>query len=172
MFESFKTKRDEIVHKFLWNLTEKFPDRVRIIKVNDKPYLRRFYITPRINPDKELDDRSYGIYLHYFFMGDEDRELHNHPWDKALSLILCGGYFEEKRDNKTNVVTTHDIKPGTFNFIKSDDFHRVIKKPNSKHIWTLFIVGKRIQEWGFWSKESREYTPFNEFFEKKNKKNV
>lgn len=172
MFNKFKFIRDEFIHKILWNLTEKFPNRVRIIKVNNTPYLRRFYIIPNVKLDKKLDDRSYGIYLHYFYRGDEDVELHNHPWDKALSFILCGGYLEEKRDNNTNIVTINDVKPGTFNFIKNDNFHRVIKKPNVKHVWSLFIVGKKIQEWGFWDRETKEYVSYYKFFEEKNKKNV
>ena len=36
------------------------------------------------------------VYLHRFLRGDEDRELHNHPW-YAISLILVAGYLEERR---------------------------------------------------------------------------
>jgi hypothetical protein len=154
-----------LVHKALWKLTETFPNRTRIIKVEGKPYLRRFYLTPRRldeHGEKTGKDVGFGVYLHYFYRGDEDRELHNHPWEKALSFILCSGYYEERRDANDNVILKN-VRPFTFNYITSNDFHRVIKKEKSPHIWTLFMTGKRIQDWGFWDRDSKEYIPHKKF---------
>ena len=169
MFGKLTKLRDETMHKLLWGLTEKYPKKTRVIKVNNSPYLRRFYITPR-RLDEDGEDSGnflgFGIYLHYFYRGDEDRELHNHPWQTAVSYILCGGYKEERRDNKTMSINLRDINTGTLNFIKHIDFHRVIMNPEHKHTWSLFFSGKRIQDWGFWDSETREYTPHENFVEK------
>lgn len=164
---------DRIIHRFLWWLTETFPSRTRDIKREGELYLRRFYLTPRRLDEFGNDTENYmgfGIYLHYFYRGDEDEELHNHPWEKALSFILAGGYHEERREyNKipgtTNLynVVIHDVKPRTFNKILADDYHRIVKKPDVPHTWTLFFTGERIQDWGFWDRNTGEYTPQKEF---------
>ena len=155
---------NRLIHKALWKFTEAFPHRVREIKVDGKPYLRRFYLTPYEHHEQtgELCDRGHGIYLHYFYRGDEDRELHNHPWDRALSFILAGGYFEECRDNKTNEVFVKDRKPGRFNYVKHDCFHRVVAKKEGVHIWTLFWTGNRVQDWGFWDRDQDRYVTHQE----------
>ena len=166
MFEKLSKFREEKVHKFLWSLTEKYPNRTRIISVDGKPYLRRFYITPRRRNEAGVetgDHRGYGIYLHYFYMGDEDRELHNHPWKTAMSYILCGGYLEERKNNLTNEVETRDVSAGQLNLIRNTDFHRVILKPGVKHTWTIFFSGERVQDWGFWDRDTGEYTKHKDF---------
>jgi len=157
---------DDKLHNFLWDVTEKFPSRCRDIRVEDELYLRRFYITPRRkDPYGNSTGRylGFGVYLHYFYVGDEDRQLHNHPWKYALSYILTGGYMEERRNNNSYAVETRDVKTGTFNFISADDFHRVIKKPGGKHVWTLFFTGFRNQDWGFWNRETQEFTIHSEY---------
>lgn len=160
---------NKLCHNFLWHLTEMFPNRVRDIRVNGDLYLRRFYITPtKINEKTgQLCDEGYGIFLHYFYKSDEDRELHDHPWDKALSFILTGGYFEEYRNNTTNEVDVREVKPGRFNFIKNNQFHRVLSKSHNPHVWTLFVAGKRIKNWGFWNRETNEYIPHEQFLSSK-----
>lgn len=165
MLKRLLKKKDEIVHNFLWNLTEKYPDRLRVVQVDGSPYLRRFYITPRrLNKKGEEtgEDLGFNIYIHHFYRGDNDRELHNHPWEKAVSLILCGGYKEERKtaDGK---VKTYNLWPGKLNFLRHTDFHRVIMDDNDKHVWTLFITGKRVQSWGFWNRENNEYVNFEDF---------
>lgn len=156
---------DKCLHKLLWGLTEAFPDRTRIIKREGEPYLRRFYITPRRLDKSGADTESYmgfGIYLHYFYRGDEDKELHNHPWKRAVSFILTGGYIEERR-NEFDKVVCNFVRPRTLNIIRGSDFHRIIKNPKVDHVWTLFITGERYQDWGFWDRESGKYTPEKDF---------
>jgi hypothetical protein len=59
------------------------------ITVNGKPYLTRCYLFGK--------DRTWGnIYLHHFHSSDQGDELHNHPWVWGLSLVLAGGYYEER----------------------------------------------------------------------------
>lgn len=157
-----------LIHKALWKITEKYPERTRVIQVDGSNYLRRFYLTPR-----RLDEYGeetgkklpFGLYLHYFYRGDEDRELHNHPWEKSLSFILLSGYYEERKTEEGEV-KLRNIRPFTFNYITKNHFHRVIKKQNKPHIWTLFLTGKRAQDWGFWDRDTKKYTPHGEFVEK------
>lgn len=157
---------DNLIHKTLWRLTEQFPGRTRDIYVDGKPYLRRFYLTKRTKNEYGEDtgvrnDRS--VFLHYFYCGDEDRELHNHPWDQSISYILCGGYDEERRDNETNEIYTKYLRAGDKNEISHSDFHRISKVPGLKHTWSLFIAGKRVQDWGFWDRETFDYIPHEDF---------
>lgn len=162
---------DEHIHKFLWRLTERFPDRTRDLKREGKLYLRRFYLTPRRRDKTGKDTENYmgfGIYLHYFYRGDVDYELHNHPWKRAVSFILAGGYFEERREEDFEglrflKVVRHDVKARRFNIIGANDFHRIIKKPDVPHTWSLFITGPRIQDWGFWDRFTHKYTSHKEF---------
>lgn len=161
---------NNFVHKILWNITEKYPHRVRDIQVDGSNYLRRFYLTPRrlnVYGEETGKDLGFGVYLHYFYKGDEDRELHNHPWERALSFVLLGGYYEERRTEKDEVILK-DIKPLTFNYITKDHFHRVIKKKKSPHVWTIFFTGKRVQNWGFWDRDTKDFIPQEEFIDQKN----
>jgi hypothetical protein len=41
------------------------------------------------------------VYVHRFLADDQDDELHNHPWE-ATSLILAGGYREERRADSSS----------------------------------------------------------------------
>jgi len=119
--------------------------RTEIIYVNDNPYLLRCHILNHfwIFP---------AVYLHYFYRGDEDRSLHNHPWKWAYSLILSGGYLEEKPHFYCPITgkmqrKKRRVSPWSINRITQDDFHRV--SLTNLACWTLFIPGPYIQKWGF-----------------------
>lgn len=167
-----------LIHEALWKLTEKYPNRTRDIDVDGLKYLRRFYLTPRRKDEfGEETGKSlgFGVYLHYFYRGDEERQLHNHPWEKSISFILSSGYLEERK-TKDDEVELRNIRPfwqapcvwqwfsksKYYNVIDKNDFHRVIKKQKSPHVWTLFITGKRAQEWGFWDRDTKQYTHFED----------
>lgn len=76
------------------------------------PYLTRHYLTPHADwwraPFKNADPWGLtlsesvlklglpGVYPHWFHRGDNDRELHCHPWEWSASLILWGGYREQR----------------------------------------------------------------------------
>src|SRR5881392_3402104 len=55
----------------------------------DRPYLQRWWLLPR-NP-------VLNVYLHQFLRDDDDRALHDHPWDWC-SVLLKGGYCEHTID--------------------------------------------------------------------------
>jgi len=101
-----------------------------------------------------------GAFLHRFHRSDVDNELHNHPWRGAVSLMLVGGYSEERR-GKDNVVRRRLILPGQLNFIGHDTYHRVDLIDGDA--WSLFIVGPKVSSWGFWNRHDGSLTPWREF---------
>jgi len=124
-----------------------------------EPYLTRYYIFRK--PKKWMPS----IYIHCFHSSDEDAELHNHPWHSSLSLILSGSYKEEYR-TKNDIVKNRIFNPGRLNFIKAGKFHRVDLLNNE--VWTLFISGSKMQSWGFWNRETKEYWPQEDHEKRKN----
>lgn len=158
---------EKIVDRFCWFLVRTFPGRVREIEVEGDKYLLRFYL-------KHSSPRFPGLYLHHFYRGDQDRDLHNHPWTKSVSFILAGGYVEERlpeeEKGKPNYkVQTRTVGPGTLNVIRSNDFHRVDLIGRST--WTLFTSGKKVKDWGFMLRDTGEYVD-HQTYEKLSNKQV
>ena len=131
------------------------PHRV-IDGADGSPYLTRYTIV-------DLGSQIGRLYLHRFHRGDEDRELHSHPW-RAISLILSGGYREERLD-RDGVVRVRSYAPGAVNTISPSTFHRVDLINNEA--WTLIAVGPVVGSWGFWDRETDEFTPWREFIARK-----
>ncbi len=122
-------------------------DRKRIIydRVNDKPYLERYYLF--------LKDRKhfpFNIFLHKFLKGDPD-DVHDHPWSYC-TFILAGGYYEwvpEFDASGTKIgETRHWRGPGHFRYCRARSFHRIELK-DGVTAWTLFLPGPHKREWGF-----------------------
>lgn len=44
------------------------------------------------------------VMLHKIWRADSDREMHNHPWDHAISIILLGSYIEERLDLTSEMI--------------------------------------------------------------------
>jgi hypothetical protein len=144
-------------------------------------YLSRFYLYPRQGPTndeantvKVREDKGWGVVLHHFHRSDADMELHSHPWAWSLSLILTGGYREERRQSHGNTEDFHicnvaqrTLYPGDLNLILANDFHRVDLLDPENGAWTLFVHGKRIQSWGFWERFSGTFTPWRKFLRQK-----
>lgn len=104
------------------------------------------------------------VNLHYFHRSDEDEDLHNHPWS-GRSLILIGGYEEERLSDDGQVVRRFFL-PGDTNIIEPQTFHRVdLLSPEG--CWTLFTLGKKVQDWGFWDRKLGAYWPWREYIELK-----
>lgn len=116
---------------------------VKVIR-DDKgiPFLYRYHLFT-------LGNDGPGMCIHHFVKSDPDRGYHDHPWEKSLSFILCGGYAERILDkNNENGYITHNRKRWTFNYLKgSGVFHRVMID-EGKDAWTLFMFQKRSKTWG------------------------
>jgi len=98
--------------------------------VVDVDYMERWYVIPR--------NRFFNIYIHHF-MGSDEPIPHNHPW-YSLSWIVSGHYTE-------HLLSGSRIKrAGSWTLRTPDLYHWIeIDKP----VYTLFITGPRLQEWGF-----------------------
>lgn len=134
-------------------------DRCREImdRKNQEPYLLRYYLL--------FTDRNkfpFNIFLHKFLQGDDDEDVHDHPWG-FFHLILSGGYWEEVPVN-TELLSKgmHKVwrKPGYWNVVGADYKHRI--ELSTEKPWTIFIpFRKRIdgKKWGFWvnDKETAEW---------------
>lgn len=100
------------------------------------PYITRTLL-PRVAGQRPM--------LHRIHRPDADPYLHNHPWATCRSLILSGGYREERLVD--GGVVPFIYRPGDVNRLDAGDFHRISHAwPNT---WTLLLVGERVQDWGF-----------------------
>jgi hypothetical protein len=135
--------------KFFLNFLEKI-GRKRIVmdRVNDEPYLERYYLF--------LKDRKkfpFNVFLHKFLKSDPD-DVHDHPWPYA-TLILKGGYYEWVPMFDSNNKKIGEIckwrGPGHFRISSASSFHRIEIDPNII-AWTLFMPGPHKREWGFLTK--------------------
>jgi hypothetical protein len=125
-------------------------DRKRIVmdRVNDEPYLERYYLF--------LKDRKrfpFNVFLHKFLKSDPD-DVHDHPWP-YFTVILRGGYWEwipqfNSKGEKFGEISVWR-SPGHFRFCKASSYHRIELDPTVT-CWTLFCPGPQQKDWGFLSK--------------------
>lgn len=99
----------------------------------DDHQLQRWYLSPR--------SAVSNAYLHRFLRSDDDRALHDHPWDNT-SWILDGEYLEHLPGGET--VTRHQ---GDVVRRAATDPHRV--EIVSGPVLTLFFTGPVVRDWGF-----------------------
>jgi hypothetical protein len=135
------------------------PSRV-ITAGGDEPYLYK-YLVWQSSEGKD----SVRVHLHRFVRSDEDRELHNHPWRWAVSLVLAGGYREERRVLAGDTVYRRRVSPGSVNVITNWTYHRVDLL--DEECWTLFVSGPVVGSWGFWNRLTGVHTPWREFMQSK-----
>lgn len=153
------------------------PPRVIMDAEGLHPYLSRYYLlgAPRMedgspvfdefgNPrEGAIWDSPTGVYLHCFHQSD-GRSLHSHPWDWASSLILVGGYREERIEKRGDVVRRFEqiYLPGDTNVLTSNVFHRV--ELIHGECWSLFTSGKKAEGWGFLDDDG-QYVPWRKFLQ-------
>jgi hypothetical protein len=108
--------------------------KVILDRDTDEPYLIRYYL---------LNLRPFArINLHKVLRSDIDG-LHDHPWPWA-TWILSGGYWESTPKGR------FWRKPGTFRIRTPKALHRLEIDPSvTEPVWTLFIMGPKMKEWGF-----------------------
>jgi hypothetical protein len=147
-----------LIHTLLTKLSSHLTRRV-ICREDGEPYLTRFIVWGWKPSD---GDRKYpfSIYLHLFHTPDYDPAPHSHPWDWAVSLILSGGYIEERLEEDGGAFLGV-YKAPALNVIKSDTFHVITELSPKAPTWTLFIVGPKNATWGFMVPK-RGYVPWRD----------
>ena len=146
--------------KVLPRLVAELPQRT-IETAGEGPYLTRWYLWPR-RPRTNEEHGGFAVFVHFFWRGDKDRDLHNHPWSRSLSVILAGGYREERFDGDGRLVSRVK-RPGDLNVIAGEDFHRVDLLEPEHGSWSLFIAGPRTKSWGFKNRVTRRFVPWEEY---------
>ena len=79
--------------------------------------------------------------IHRILRSDNDRDLHDHPWDYA-SLILRGGYWEITDAGR------RWYGPGSIVFRRAAHLHRLVL-PAGEPATTLFLHRRKSRDWGF-----------------------
>ncbi len=98
--------------------------------------LLRWFVVPR--------NDTANVYLHQFCGSDEDRALHDHPFDNR-SWILRGSYLEHIQDGRCILRSEGEIVDR-----RAIEAHRIEVLPDEDSPITLFLTGPRIREWGFY----------------------
>jgi hypothetical protein len=134
-----------LIKKFLEWLDKIGRKRIIMDRVNNEPYLERYYIF--------LKDRTsfpFNVFLHRFLKGDPD-DVHDHPWNYA-TFILKGGYWEWIPQFNSEGQKTCEIGKwrgaGHFRICRANSFHRIELDPGVE-TWTLFMPMQKKREWGF-----------------------
>ena len=109
----------------------KIPHKV-IINCEGEKYLTRYYL---------VRTRWLSVFLHIFHCSDEDRALHDHPWN-YVTFLLWRGYYEHTPKG------VFRRWPLTFAFHPARWRHRV-ELVDGKPAVTLFIHFKRLRSWGY-----------------------
>jgi hypothetical protein len=144
-----------MIESLLLRLTDRLPCRI-IDGEHGEPYLERYHLGSL----DRLGLKGWQAYLHRFVDSDPDRGLHDHPWGRAVSLVLSGGYDElrfadtppaanESGDAAGDrpMVRRH-VRPWRINRLRGGDFHRILLR-DGRPAWTLFLHGPRVKGWGF-----------------------
>jgi hypothetical protein len=120
----------------------------------ERPYMLRWYVVPR--------NRWLNVYLHKFMRDDDDRALHDHPWN-FVSVMLWGSYWEWQ--DWGGVI--HGARRAwlSFAFRRATDQHRVTLRRDDAGqpipCWTLVFTGPKVRTWGFWCPKG--FVPWTEF---------
>lgn len=119
----------------------------QILGDDGDPYLLRWYLEKT---------RQSSVYVHRMLRSDRDPQLHDHPGDNLT--IMLEGEMREVTPAGTRILTPGDVVTRN-----AADRHRIeIDAP----ITTLWIMGARVREWGFWF-EDGSFMPSREFFDLK-----
>lgn len=113
---------------------------------DDKPYMTRIYV---------INNKWFGIKIHFWHRPDADREFHDHPWD-FLTLVIKGQYAEQRPHDG---VSFRDA--GRWAFRKATDLHKVVGvAPGTV---SIVINGRKKNDWGFKSRTDGRMIPLDDF---------
>ncbi len=138
------------LHRVLFNYSAKLP--CRLIYVEDRPYLERYYLGTFFN---------HVVYLHRFVSSDRERHIHNHPWQRGYTLVMLGRYREESLIDLCPTAgesgcMTQIATRRWFGRVNGNTFHRIHDAVPGT--WTLFWHSPFLKNkgWGFMSQSSED----------------
>lgn len=151
-----------MVTKFFWHLVAKLLARPAVVEylirraqstpythivTDGKLYMERYWLfnaypdTGGSGADRPRWQFPISIRLHRIMLPDQDRHLHDHPWD-ARTFILRGWYREDRGDWFFPREEGHTAE------LKFGEYHRIVEVSDGG-VWTLFVTGKYRGTWGF-----------------------
>lgn len=98
----------------------------------------------------------FSIRLHHWFHSDDNRNVHDHPWN-FYTLILKGSYTDESPKGSQRVSAGHIY------YRSAEHAHWVHLDPNTT-VWTLVLTGPKIRRWGFWISARNKWTKAYKYF--------
>lgn len=111
------------------------------------PYIERFY----------LGERNANIYyLHRMLGPDPDRDLHNHPWKLANSLVLHGSYIERRLEFGFQKRKIEYIPASVINTVRGFYYYNAVNSRNvlGEYTWHTIVEIKEPETWTlFWHSE-------------------
>lgn len=126
-------------------------------------YMDRFWLfnpypdTGGSGADRRRWQFPISIRIHHIVQPDQDRHLHDHPWN-ARTIILRGSYYEERPVTGTDagrlaaeylgVYDAYLRELGDTARLRYGEFHRITEVSDGG-VWTMFITGKYRGTWGF-----------------------
>lgn len=113
-------------------------------------YMQRWFVIPR--------NDGPNVYLHRTLRSDDDRALHDHPWDNT-SYVLQGGYREITPEHPEGVIR----RPGDIVVRQATSRHRLVLIPGQVNV-SLFVTGPKVRDWGFWcGPDGQTFVPWQQF---------
>ncbi len=100
------------------------------------PYMKRWVINFGL----------FAIRLHKWTASDDDRYLHDHPWN-FLIFVLKGRYTDIYKITE-NTTSGNILCAGRVYFRKAE--YRQFFSSEQSPVWTLVISGHKKRKWGFW----------------------
>lgn len=91
----------------------------------------------------------FSIRLHHIVRPDADRHLHDHPFN--FRTFVLQGWYEEEVPGHGPAAGQHITRymlQGTTAAAPATRWHR-IADVSEGGVWTLFVMGRRINGWGF-----------------------
>lgn len=119
------------------------------IAPDGNPYLYRWHL---VHLDEGL---GFGQYFHIQVASDPERPLHDHPWDNT-SIILAGRYEETVAFPGAGALLepeTIQRRTGELIARSAATAHRLVLPAGVPYAMTVFTMGPKIREWGFWYPE-------------------
>lgn len=138
-----------------------------VVRDGGEPYLHRWWVWRR--------NRWCNLYLHQM-LRDDDAVIHDHPY-ASLSLVLTDG-LRERFTWRPDILAREVphvyhgqalferwLSAGHLVYRSRHFAHQlIVDKPEDgsvPNVWTLFLTGPRLREWGFWC--PRGWRPWHEY---------
>lgn len=124
-------------------------------------YMERYWVFNPYQRGEHGQERSkyswfpWNIRIHWIRRPDQDKHMHDHPWN-ARTIILRGGYVEERHCDSLTLTDGSACKVSKAFTRRAGDtakigygmYHRITHL-QAGGAWTLFISGPYQGTWGF-----------------------